>query len=133
MTNQPVIARGEVTLEELQEIHNKMETMLGQEGAFVDAIYCCPHHPDKGFEGERPEYKMVCDCRKPKPGMLIEAAKKYNVDLSQSYMVGDGKNDVEAGKAAGCKTILVGTEEVDADVRYESLLDFVKAELCGGN
>lgn len=132
VTNQPVIARGEVTLEELQEIHNKMETMLGQEGAFVDAIYYCPHHPDKGFEGERPEYKMVCDCRKPKPGMLVEAAKKYNVDLSQSYMVGDGKNDVEAGKAAGCKTILVGAEEVDADVRYEGLLDFVKAELCGG-
>ena len=67
VTNQPVIARGEVSLEELDNIHNKMETLLGESGAYVDAIYYCPHHPDKGFEGERPEYKKVCDCRKPKP------------------------------------------------------------------
>jgi len=106
VTNQPVIARGEVTIEELQEIHNKMETLLGEEGAYVDAIYYCPHHPDKGFEGEVKELKIKCDCRKPNPGMLLKAAKDYNIDLSQSYMIGDSENDVLAGEAAGCKTIL---------------------------
>lgn len=106
VTNQPVIARGDCTWEELQEIHNKMETELGKEGAFVDAIYICPHHKDKGFEGERPEYKFECDCRKPKPGLLNNAAADYNIDLSQSIMIGDSERDVEAGKEAGCKTAL---------------------------
>lgn len=125
VSNQPVIARGEVTLEELQEIHNKMETLLGQDGAYIDAIYYCPHHPDKGFEGERLEYKVDCSCRKPKPGMLLEAASKYNIDLSQSWMVGDSKNDVEAGKAAGCKVAYIGAEEFDV-CTYKSLLEMVE-------
>lgn len=103
VTNQPVIARGDCTFEELQLIHDKMETELGKEGAFIDGLYFCPHHTDKGFEGERPEYKCKCNCRKPNPGMLLKAAEDFNIDLSQSYMIGDGKNDIEAGKAAGCK------------------------------
>lgn len=110
VTNQPVIARGEVTYEELNLIHNKMETLLGNEGAYLDAIYYCPHHPHSGYEGEIPELKFDCDCRKPKPGMLLKAAKDYNIDLSQSYMVGDSENDVEAGNAAGCKSVLLGNE-----------------------
>lgn len=110
VTNQPVIARGEVTYEELNLIHNKMETLLGNEGAYLDAIYYCPHHPHSGYEGEIPELKFDCDCRKPKPGMLLKAAKDYNIDLSQSYMVGDSENDVEAGNAAGCKSVLLGSE-----------------------
>lgn len=97
VTNQPVIARGEVSFEELEEIHNKMETLLGKEGAYLDAIYYCPHHPHKGYEGERPELKIECDCRKPKPGMLFKAAEDFNIDLSQSWMIGDGENDVKAG------------------------------------
>ena len=103
VTNQPVIARGDCTFEELQTIHDKMETELGKVGAFVDAIYVCPHHTDKGFEGERPEYKCNCDCRKPKPGLLLKAAKDFNIDLSESYMVGDSHRDVEAGENAGVK------------------------------
>lgn len=103
VTNQPVIARGDCTFEELQEIHNKMETELGKEGAFIDGLYFCPHHTDKGYEGERPEYKCNCDCRKPKPGLIYKAAQDFNIDISQSFMIGDGKNDVEAGKSAGCK------------------------------
>ena len=103
ITNQPVIARGDCTFEQLQAIHNKMETELGKEGAFVDAIYVCPHHTDKGFSGERPEYKCDCDCRKPKPGLLLQAAKDFNIDLSQSYMIGDSDRDVKAGKNAGVK------------------------------
>lgn len=105
VTNQPVIARGEVSLEELNEIHNKLETLLGKEGAYIDGLYYCPHHPHKGYEGERPEYKIECNCRKPKPGMLLKAAEDFNVDLSQSWMIGDDDNDVLAGQNAGCKTI----------------------------
>lgn len=103
VTNQPVIARGDATFEELEEIHNKMETELGKSGAYLDAIYYCPHHTDKGFPGERIEYKCGCGCRKPKPGLLLKAAKDFNIDLSQSFMIGDSENDVLAGKNAGCK------------------------------
>ena len=108
VTNQPVIARGEVSYEELEEIHNKMETLLGKEGAHLDAIYFCPHHPHKGYEGEISELKMDCECRKPKPRMLLQAAKEFNIDLSLSWMVGDGENDIKAGQNAGCKTALIG-------------------------
>lgn len=112
VTNQPVIARGEVTWEELHEIHKKMETLLGKDGAYFDGLYICPHHPDRGFDGERPEYKFDCDCRKPKPGLLLQAAKDYNIDLCESYMIGDSERDVEAGKAAGCKeSLLIKTNE----------------------
>lgn len=123
VTNQPVIARGEVTWEELHEIHRKMETLLGKDGAYIDGIYICPHHPDKGFEGERPEYKFDCDCRKPKPGLLLQAAKDFNIDLSQSIMIGDSENDMLSGENAGCKkTVLVG-------LNSKSLLDAVKMVL----
>ncbi len=115
VTNQPVIARGEVSWEELHEIHRKMQTLLGKEGAYLDGIYICPHHPDKGFNGERPEYKFDCDCRKPKPGLLLQAAQDFNIDLSQSIMIGDSERDVEAGKNAGCKeSYLIGTNEDNA-------------------
>ena len=123
VTNQPVIARGEVTWGELHEIHKKMETLLGKDGAYIDGIYICPHHPDKGFEGERTEYKFDCDCRKPKPGLLLRAAKDFNIDLSKSIMIGDSKNDVLSGENAHCKkSLLVGQNN-------KSLLDIVKMVL----
>ncbi len=121
VSNQPVIARGDCTFEELQTIHNRMETLLGKEGAFVDAIYYCPHHPDKGFEGERSDYKFDCDCRKPKPGLLLQAAKDWNIDLSVSYMIGDSERDVEAGIAAGCKQSILVQQNKD-----QALIDAVK-------
>lgn len=124
VTNQPVIARGEVSFTGLKEIHNKMETLLGQKGAYIDAIYFCPHHPDKGFEGERVEYKISCDCRKPKPGMLYKAAEDFNIDLTSSWMIGDGKNDIEAGKKAGCRSVLIGEEDYGQDKTVQSLLTF---------
>ncbi len=102
VTNQPVVARGDVTIKELDDIHEKLETELGKSGAYIDAIYYCPHHPDKGFEGEIPELKIECDCRKPKPGMLLRAAEDYNIDLSKSFMIGDSEADAEAGLKAGC-------------------------------
>lgn len=103
ITNQPVIARGDCTFEELALIHEKMETELGKKGAFIDGIYFCPHHTDKGFPEERPEYKCDCNCRKPKAGLFLQAAKDFNIDLSQSYMIGDNENDLKAGENAGCK------------------------------
>lgn len=118
VTNQPVIARGEVSLEGLQEIHNKMETLLGEHGAYLDAIYYCPHHPHKGYEGERPEFKINCDCRKPKAGMFIEAAEKYNIDLSQSWMIGDSKSDMDAGQRAGCNVAFIGENDNYQSYRF---------------
>ena len=129
VTNQPVIARGEVSFEGLEEIHNKMETLLGKEGAYLDAIYFCPHHPHKGYEGERPELKVDCDCRKPKPGMLLNAARDFNIDLSQSWMIGDGENDIKAGQNAGCQTALIGSESYGQTVTVSSLKDFVEQYL----
>lgn len=109
ITNQPVIARGEVSVSQLREIHNKMETLLGQEGAYVDDIFYCPHHPHGGYEGEVKELKKECSCRKPKPGMLFAAAEKYNIDLQNSWMIGDGDNDILAGRTAGCQTAGIGS------------------------
>lgn len=126
VTNQPVIARGEVTVDGLQQIHNKMETMLGKEGAYLDGVYYCPHHPDKGFAGEVEELKIVCECRKPKAGLLLQAAKDFNIDLSQSWMIGDSENDVLAGRNAGCKTALIGETDYGQNLQATSLLDFVK-------
>lgn len=127
VTNQPVIARGEVTFEGLETIHNKMETLLGKEGAYLDGIYFCPHHPHSGYEGEVKELKIDCDCRKPKPGMLLKAAQDLNIDLSKSYIVGDSENDIGAGKAAGCKTVLLNTEceNYGQDISVGSLKAFV--------
>lgn len=126
-TNQPVIARGEVSFEELHEIHNKMETLLGLSGAYLDAVYFCPHHPHKGYEGEVAELKTDCNCRKPKPGMLLEAAKDFHIDLGKSWMVGDSENDVLAGKNAGCRTVFIGEarEGTGADMTAGSLADAI--------
>lgn len=133
VTNQPVIARGEVTFEQLHEIHMKMETLLGLKGAYIDGLYFCPHHPHKGYVGEVAELKIECECRKPKAGMLINAVKDFNIDLEKSYMIGDSENDIKAGHIAGCKTVLVSGEgsahqEGDYGQTYtmRSLEEFVK-------
>ena len=119
VTNQPVIARGEVTEEELEEIHKKMETLLGLDGAYIDDIYCCPHHPDKGFEGEIPELKIECDCRKPKTGMLEKAAREHNIDLSSSIMIGDSTLDIKMAENAGMQSILLKTGQKGEDGKYD--------------
>jgi histidinol-phosphate phosphatase family domain/HAD-superfamily hydrolase, subfamily IIIA len=127
VTNQPVLARGDVTQEELQEIHNKMETLLGEEGAYIDALYYCPHHPHKGYEGEVAALKIPCACRKPKPGMLLAAAQDFHIELGESWMVGDSENDIVAGQAAKCKTALITQQEeaFGQDMSKKSLLAFV--------
>lgn len=127
VTNQPVIARGEVTYAQLEEIHNKMETLLGLEGAYIDGLYFCPHHPDKGYKGEIKELKIACTCRKPEPGMLLKAAEEFNINLNQSWMVGDGINDILAGKKVGCHTALLSYEHFDygQDITSINLLEAV--------
>ena len=113
VTNQPIIARGGCSVEGLNEIHKHLETLLGREGAYIDGLYYCPHHPDKGYEGEVLEYKIDCDCRKPKIGMVKKASECYNIDLELSYMIGDSWRDIEMGKNANMHTYLVKNEKLD--------------------
>ena len=130
VTNQPVIARGEVSVDGLNMIHNKMETLLGSEGAYVDRIYYCPHHPDSGFDGEIASLKIDCNCRKPKPGMLLRAASDLNIDLEASWMIGDGMNDIGAGINAGTKTALIKRENTEMtyepDITGSDLADIIR-------
>lgn len=115
VTNQPVIARNLCSIEELDFIHAKMETLLGQKQAYINAIYYCPHHPDGGYPEERKEYKIKCDCRKPAPGMLLKAVKDWNIDIEKSIMIGDRDSDIQAGIAAGCKqSIKIETNKPNA-------------------
>jgi len=128
ITNQPVIARGETDFQTLDLIHMKMETDLGKQGAYIDGLFFCPHHPDKGFEGERPEFKINCDCRKPKPGMILQAAEKFNIDLAQSYMVGDDIRDINAGINAGCIPVFLtnnNAEKVAGVANFSNLKEFM--------
>jgi len=124
VSNQPMVAKGLMSEKDVQEVHKKLETEIGKKGAKIDAFYYCPHHPEKGFEGERPELKIECECRKPEPGLLFQAQKDFNLNLSKSYMVGDQTADILAGKNAGCKTILVETGYGGKDEKYKIEPDF---------
>ena len=130
VSNQPVVARGETSEAELETIFNKMKTLLGREGAFVDDVFYCPHHPDSGFPGEVKELKIDCDCRKPKTGMLYRAAERYHLDLSACYLVGDTTSDIQCGKNAGVRTVLVKTGEAGRDGKYAVTPDLVTDDLA---
>lgn len=121
VTNQPIIARGESSYENLDDIHRKLETLLGNEGAYIDGLYYCPHHPDKGFDGEVPELKIKCDCRKPNTGMLLNAANDFNIDLTQSIMIGDSTLDIKLAQNANMKSILLKTGQAGMDGKYDIL------------
>ncbi len=129
ITNQPVIARGECTFSELEDIHKRMETLLGRDGAYIDGLYFCPHHKDKGFPGEVAELKFDCDCRKPKIGMLLKASKDYNIDLNQSIVIGDSTLDIKMAENAHMKSILVKTGQAGLDNRYSVKPDEVVEDL----
>ena len=127
ITNQSGIARGLFTETDLVVVHKRLITMLAHEGARVDAIYYCPHHPEYG----QTPYKKACNCRKPKPGMLRKAAKEFGVKLSQSFVIGDRRIDMQAGKAAGCKTamVLTGYGAVEREeCRDTRIVDFVASD-----
>ena len=125
VTNQSVVARNLCDLADLQEIHNKLETLLGKEAAYLDAIFFCPHHPDKGFPEENPAYKIECGCRKPKTGMIEKAIEKYNIERTISWMIGDTTIDILTGINAGLKTVLVRTGHGGKDGRFEAEPDLV--------
>jgi histidinol-phosphate phosphatase family protein len=123
-TNQPVVARNLCTLEELRSIHNRLETLLGRDHAFLNDIYFCPHHPDRGYPGENAGFKIDCDCRKPQTGMIKMAVEEYNVDIESSWFIGDATMDIQTGVNAGLKTILVRTGKGGKDGRYPCSPDY---------
>lgn len=106
VTNQPGVAKGTLTEEGLARIHGRLEELLAERGGALDGIRYCPHHPE-GRAGVSSPFVRACGCRKPAPGMLLEAAHDQGINLANSWMVGDGLNDVQAGRAAGCRTILI--------------------------
>lgn len=124
VTNQPVVARNLCSEEDVREVHRKLETLLGEQGAWVDDIYFCPHHPDRGYPDENPLYKIDCRCRKPGTGMIEAAAREYPVDLSESWIIGDRTMDVQTGVNAGLATVLVRTGMGGRDGRFEVRPDF---------
>ncbi|RAI10886.1 MAG: D,D-heptose 1,7-bisphosphate phosphatase [Candidatus Melainabacteria bacterium] len=130
VTNQPMIAKGFVTFEEVENTHKKMETLLGEQHAYLNGIYYCPHHPEKGFDGEIKELKIDCECRKPKAGMLFKATKDLNIDLENSWMIGDSQRDIDAGKNANCRTISI-KKDLSADYIAQDLKDAVNYILKG--
>ena len=125
ITNQPVIARGNCSIEELKQIHNKLETIIGKDGAFIDRIYYCPHHPDKGFEGEIESLKVKCTCRKPARGMIDKAVADININLEDSWMIGDTTTDIETAKRCNLKSVLVQTGYGGLDEKFLIVPDFI--------
>lgn len=129
VTNQPVVARGLCRVEDVENIHKKLETLLGERGVYLDAIRFCPHHPDKGYPEEDPAYKIPCHCRKPDIGMLEDCARQYNIDMAASWVVGDTTVDIQTGKNAGTKTALVLTGDAGKDEKYDVTPDLTCADL----
>ena len=109
VSNQPGIAKDKYDLDVFEKIKEKMRIELAKSGAAVDDEYYCIHHPEAKLES----YKKICDCRKPKPGLILQASEDHNIDTSKSWMIGDGINDIQAGSTAGCKTILIGIMKCD--------------------
>ncbi len=124
-SNQSGVARGIVTVEMLERIHDRLRELLAVRGATLDAIYYCPYHPD----GVVPEYTQDSDWQKPQPGMLLAAAQEMDLDLTRSWMIGDSDRDVEAGRRAGCKTILISSAHSEAAHPHESKPDFLAVNL----
>jgi D-glycero-D-manno-heptose 1,7-bisphosphate phosphatase len=105
VSNQPGIGKGHITVKNFELIRQKMNAELIAEGAELDGEYYCFHHPDSVVQ----KYRLQCDCRKPLPGLLFKAAREKDIDLKESWLIGDNLSDIQAGKAAGCRTILIGT------------------------
>jgi len=131
LTNQPVIARGDATEADVATVHRRLEWELGKQGAYVDAIYVCPHHPDRGFDGERPEFKGPCDCRKPAIGLFERACHDLHIDPAASWMIGDQTRDIEMARRAGLRSILVQTGAAGRDGQFPCAPDHVVDDLAG--
>ncbi len=120
VTNQPGIAKGTLTVEELEAVNAELARQLAREGGGWDDLWFCPHHP-KGDPENPNQWVGECACRKPKPGLLLESARQNKLDLMLSWMVGDGLNDVQAGHAAGCQTILITRLKIEQVERFFQL------------
>ena len=107
VTNQSVIARGKCTEAGMEAINNRLQFLIAEEGGSIDRIYYCPHYPDKKIPGRREDLKIICDCRKPQPGLIMRAAKDLNIDLNLSWLVGNMPSDIEAASRAGVRSILL--------------------------
>jgi histidinol-phosphate phosphatase family protein len=129
VTNQAVVARGECDEAGLNAIHNRMETLLGREGAYLDRIYACIHHPHKGFPGERPELKIECDCRKPGVGLVDQAVADLHIDRRRSWFVGDRTGDVLCGRRAGLRSVLLRTGVSGEDGKFRVTPDYEFADI----
>ena len=125
VTNQPVLARGDVTQLQMKLIHARLDVLLGKSGAYLDRMYLCPHHPNGGFPGEVAELKINCTCRKPESGLIDRAVRELNVSRRDSWMIGDSTSDILAGKRAGLRTILVRSGYAGRDFKYEVTADFI--------
>jgi D-glycero-D-manno-heptose 1,7-bisphosphate phosphatase len=125
VSNQASVAKGLITEDDLAQINLRMMALLAGEGAALDGVYCCPHHP----EGTVPEYAVECECRKPRPGLLEQAARDHDLDLAQCVMIGDAKRDIEAGRAVGAATILVRTGHGEKTVAGPHGADHVARDL----
>lgn len=128
ITNQAVIARGDLTADGLAVIHRRLTALLGRHGAYLDAIYVCPHHPDRGFPGEVSALKIQCDCRKPRTGSIDAACRDLLIDRRASWLVGDTTSDIEAGRRSGLRTVLVRTGHAGSDGRFPFRPDYVTAD-----
>ncbi len=129
LTNQPVIARGEATEREVAAIHRRLAWEIGKEGAYLDAIYVCPHHPDHGFPGERVELKTHCECRKPGTKLLEQACRDLGIDTAQSWMIGDQSRDIEMARRAGLQSVLVQTGMAGRDGNFLASPDHVADDI----
>lgn len=129
VSNQPVVARGLCSINEMNMIHRKMVMLLGEKGAYLDDIVFCPHHPDGGYPEENVIYKCQCGCRKPAVGMIDRMVDKYHIDLSESIMIGDTTVDIQTGINAGMQSILVRTGEAGKDGKYDVYADMIAENL----
>jgi len=132
VTNQSAVGRNLCTIEDIEKVHKRLETELGKSDAYFDGIYYCPHYPVIENDVKKNEFNIKCDCRKPEPGLIIRASKEKNIDLTNSYMIGDSERDIQAGKNAGCITVGVMTgyglrqSKVKPDYFFSDLLEAVQ-------
>jgi D-glycero-D-manno-heptose 1,7-bisphosphate phosphatase len=127
ITNQSIVARGFATHEQMHEVNKHVQSVLEKDGAKIGGYYACPHHPGP-FESKN-AYQTECDCRKPKPGLILQAASEHGITLGESWMVGDTESDITAGRRAGCRTILVKSSSIGLEASKHTQADFVAEDL----
>jgi D,D-heptose 1,7-bisphosphate phosphatase len=129
VTNQAMVARGDCSEAHLEQIHDKLESLLGEQGAYLDAIYYCPHHPERGVSGERAELKIECGCRKPGTAMIERARSDFPILIEDSWLIGDTTVDLQTAQNAGIRSILVRTGYAGRDRRWSARPDFEFSDL----